>query len=74
MKLFSYQSAKENKKAFKTMTSLTVGEFDALCPVFSECWNTHTKQHEKDPAKGGRKPLLKTPEDRLLFILYYLKT
>ena len=56
------------------MTSLTVNEFEELCTVFSECWNNHTKQHEKDPAKGGRKHLISTMEDRLFFILFYLKT
>jgi hypothetical protein len=74
MKLFSYQSAKENKNAFKSMTSLTVEEFDELCAVFQECWEEHTKEREKDPSKGGCPPILKTAEDRLFFILFYFKT
>lgn len=31
-------------------------------------------QNEKDPSKGGRPHALRTMEDRLLFILFYLKT
>ncbi|MFO1430513.1 MAG: transposase family protein [Candidatus Competibacteraceae bacterium] len=41
--------------------------------MFSEVWNEHTHQHEKDPTKGGRNPILKTIQDRLFFILSYLK-
>jgi len=29
---------------------------------------------EKDLSKGGRQPILKSTEDRLFFILFYLKT
>lgn len=74
MKLFSYQSAKENENAFKSMTSLTVEEFDELCVVFKECWSEHMKEYEKDATKGGCPPILKTAEDRLFFILFYFKT
>jgi hypothetical protein len=74
MKLFSYLSAKQDEEALKSMTSLTVEEFEELCEVFGECWNERTKAHGKDPSKGGRKPILGTMEDRLFFILFYLKT
>lgn len=55
------------------MTSLDRSEFEKLCRVFSEVWNEHTYQHEKDPRQGGRNPSLKTIQDRLFFILFYLK-
>lgn len=74
MKLFSYLSAKHNKQMFKSMTSLTVEEFDDLCKVFGECWKERTKAPGKDRRGVGRKPLLDTMEDRLFFILFYLKT
>jgi hypothetical protein len=74
MKLFSYESAKQNESAFISMTSFTVEEFGELCPVFGECWDEHTKEREKDPSKGGCPPILKTTEDRLFFILFYVKT
>ena len=74
MKLFSYLSAKQKEETFISMTSLRVEEFDELCKVFGECWNERTKAHERDPSKGGRKPILDTMEDRLFFILFYLKT
>lgn len=74
MKLFSYKTAKENKKAFKTLTGLTLREFDELCVVFGETWKEFTHQADKDPHLGGRPYTLTAMEDRLLFILFYLKT
>ncbi len=74
MKLFSYGSAKKDKKAFVSMTGLLEKEFAELCQVFGECWNEDTKAQEKDARRGGRKQILKTMEDRLFFILFYLKT
>lgn len=74
MKLFSYESIKHDKAVFLSLTSLTVKEFDELCASFAETWNEHTNQHEKDLGKGGRPYVLDVMEDRLLFILFYLKT
>lgn len=74
MKLFSYESIKQDKAVFLSLTSLTVKEFYELCASFAGTWNEHTNQHEKDPSKGGRPYVLDVMEDRLLFILFYLKT
>jgi hypothetical protein len=74
MKLFSYQSAKRDPKVFRSLTSLSEKEFEALCLVFGECWNELVKADVRDDRKGGRKPILNTMEDRLFFILFYLKT
>jgi len=59
---------------FISLTGLTVKEFDELCESFGETWNEYTKQPKKDPGKGGRPYALEVMEDRLLFILFYLKT
>lgn len=74
MKLFSYESIKQHKAMFISLTGLTVKEFDELCVSFGATWNEYTKQHEKDPRKGGRPYALDVMEDRLFFILFYLKT
>ena len=74
MKLYSYESAKKHKAMFLSLTSLTVKEFDELCVSFAETWYEHTNQHEKEPSNGGRPYALDVMEDRLLFILFYLKT
>ena len=55
------------------MTSLNRNQFEALCKVFGQIWDEKTGQLEKDPSKGGRKPILRSAEERLFFILFYLK-
>ena len=71
--ILDYESVKDKPKTLRAMTSLDRSEFEKLCNVFSEVWNEPTHQHEKDPTKGGRHPSLKTSQDRLFFILFYLK-
>ena len=71
--ILDYEGVKDKLKTFRAMTSLDRSEFEKLCRVFSEVWNEHTHQHEKDPRQGGRNPRLKTIQDRLFFILFYLK-
>lgn len=73
MSRFSYETAKENNATFLALTSLTIAEFTKLCIDFAKIWKAYTKQDEKDPKKGGRPYTLKTMEDRLFFILFYLK-
>ena len=72
--MFSYNSAILNEKTFISLTSLTISEFNDLCKIFSIQWEKYTNQESKDPKNGGRPPSLKTIEDRLFFILFYLKT
>ncbi len=62
------------------MTSLTVEEFKQLVPAFEEAFQERMKDWCLDGKKrSGRRYLtyancpLPTPEDRLLFILVYLK-
>ena len=57
--ILDYESVKDKPKTLRAMTSLDPSEFEKLCNVFSEVWDEHTHQHDKDPAKGGRKPILK---------------
>jgi hypothetical protein len=63
------------------MTSLTVDEFQALLPSFEQAFQAHMAQWRLDgkPRTARRYTTytncpLPTPEDRLLFILVYLKT
>jgi hypothetical protein len=65
--ILNYEGVKDKPNTLRAMTSLDRPEFEELCRVFDEVWNEHTHQHDKDPAKGGRKPILKTREDRLFF-------
>jgi Helix-turn-helix of DDE superfamily endonuclease len=72
-----------NRKDQKCLdfTSLTVEEFEKLVPVFEEEFQEHMKNRRLDGKERiGRKYQtyvtcpLPTPEDRLFFILTYLKT
>jgi len=63
------------------MTSLTVDEFQKLVPPFERAFQTHMAEWRLDgkPRTARRFTTyqncpLPTPEDRLLFILVYLKT
>ena len=63
------------------MTSLTVDEFQALLPPFESAFQAHMAEWRLDgkPRTARRFTTyqncpLPTPEDRLLFILVYLKT
>jgi len=63
------------------LTSLTLNEFQPLVPPFEAAFQTHTAEWRLDgqPRTARRYTTyqncpLPTPEDRLLFILVYLKT
>lgn len=70
----AYESVKDKPDTLQAMTSLSRREFEALLVVFAEAWNECTQQSRKNPAKGGRPPVLNNAADRLFFILFHLKT
>ena len=77
--MLTYQELKKKPSRFLALTSLTVEEFDDLLPAFKTAWEADVeKRSQAKPRKrkvgGGRKPTLKSLEDRLLFILLYFKT
>ena len=79
MMILSYEDVKNKPEVFIAMTSLNEEEFEELCGVFEESWNEYIKDGlpEKDlkgEPKRGRKPILIRIEDKLFFILFYLKT
>jgi len=66
-----------NRKTPKFQFEVTdsgISEFNDLCKIFSIQWEKYTNHESRDPKNGGRPPSLKTIEDRLFFILFYLKT
>jgi hypothetical protein len=78
--MFSYDQVKEHPKLLLAMTSLTQAEFEQLLLPFHTVWDAYVKQAYIDRADrqrqyGGGKPetTLVTIEDKLLFILYYVK-
>lgn len=74
MALLTYEGVKEKAKTLQSMTSLTREEFEELALYFNRAWDRQQQEEGYDPAQGGRKPRLQTNEERLFFILFYLKT
>jgi hypothetical protein len=76
-----YAEESRREREFLDLTSLTVEEFDELVPSFEAAFQEHMKEFRLD----GKKRLgrgyttyancpLPTAQDRLLFILVYVKT
>lgn len=70
-----------NERQFMACTGLSQEAFDLLLPEFAKCWQLaqqqrykkHRLQRNRKPG-GGRKGALSTPDLKLFFILFYLKT
>ena len=69
--MLSYEELKRKPKTLMAMTSLRPSEFDELLVLFSSAWEAETGAA---PSRGGRPPTIAAMADRLLFILFYLKT
>ena len=79
MSILSYEGVKNKPEVLIAMTSLNKEEFEGLCNVFENSWDEHRNNASrekdiKDASKRGRKPILIKIEDKLFFILFYLKT
>ena len=78
--VFSYQQVQEHPKLLLAMTSLTHAEFQQLLSHFQYAWDQYVQQHYVDRddrqrryGAGRSEAPLVTLEDKLLFILYYIK-
>ena len=77
----SYAEMSQREQKFLDLTSLTVEEFEQVVPAFEEAFQERMNEWRLDgKRRSGRgyttyaNCALPTPEDRLLFILVYLKT
>src|SRR5512135_2572405 len=76
-----YAEESRREREFLDLTTLTVEEFEQLVPHFEQAFQERMKQWCLDGKKRSGRPYttyancpLPTPEDRLLFILVYVKT
>ena len=75
-----YENLRNKPKAFLAFTGFTVEEFQILLPAFTTAWERYAQQHSLSPELrqrgygAGRKARLETCQEKLLFILVYLKT
>lgn len=81
MSRLKYREVREKERKFQDLTSLTVEAFDQLVPSFEAAFQERMKEWCLDGKKRTGRAYtpytnspLPTPEDRLLFILVYLKT
>jgi hypothetical protein len=75
----TYAQLKDKPKKLLALTGLTRAEFDDLLVAFNQVSQPKTSVTQQGRprqrrAGGGRKATLQTNEDRLLFILVYVKT
>ena len=76
--MLSYTKLVKHPKHLHRLTGLTVEEFEQLLDKFQSCWNMYVASLAKDPKRkrkigGGRHATLETLEDKLLFILVYVR-
>lgn len=79
--MITYTQLKDRPRAFLAATGLTDAEFQHLLPTFSRLYAARTsvelnlagKPRQRKPGAGA-KGVLRTVEDKLLFILVYEKT
>jgi hypothetical protein len=78
--LMTYRKLARNKQRFVAMTGLTLKEFEALLPSFRTAFAQYVKHYRLDGQPRGKRTYrdyknspLPTIEDKLLFILVYLK-
>jgi hypothetical protein len=75
-----YCHIKLNPTIFKSFTGLNVAEFEDLLPYFEKAWDEYReetfvkgKDRQRKPGGGAVPTTLRTHEDRLFFILVYVK-
>lgn len=78
--MLAFSTLRRERRKFLAFTGLTLKEFRALLPAFTAAYcrkyaghKTQAGKKRKRQAGGGRRGLLPTPEQKLLFILVYLK-
>jgi hypothetical protein len=79
--MVTYETLRDNRRQFLALTGLTLAEFQLLLGAFARTYQhrhptdrTVEGQPRQRSVGGGRQGRLPRPEDRLLFILVYLKT
>ena len=78
--MLEYKTLKRDQRKFLALTGITVKEFKVLLPVFTQEYRrqyagdkTLAGKPRQRQVGGGRRGVLTTPEQKLLFILVYQK-
>src|SRR3954452_2470449 len=80
-RMITYSALQSNRREFLALTGLTLQEFQLLLSAFTAAYDrrypkdrTLADRPRQRGAGGGRKGVLHGPEQKLLFLLVYLKT
>jgi DDE superfamily endonuclease len=65
--------ARQKPRVFQQLTGTTTEEFDKLNVAFAAAYEEDERQHGKPGSPAGRKAVLLTYEDKLFFLLFYLR-
>jgi hypothetical protein len=74
--MLNIKRALRSDRLMKALTGMTIAEFERLLPIFTvglKKAQVKAKKERKRAIGGGRRHTLKTPTDKLFFILFYLK-
>jgi hypothetical protein len=79
--MITYAELQSNRRKFSALTGLTLPEFRLLLPAFARSYEqlyspdrTAAGRPRRRSAGGGRRGALHPPEQKLLFLLVYLRT
>jgi hypothetical protein len=68
-----YEEARKKPRVFQQLTGMTIEEFDKLKAAFQKTLEDDEQRRGKASSPAGRKAVLLTYEDKLFFILFYLR-
>ena len=68
-----YEEARKKPRVFQQLTGMTIEEFDKLKAAFQKAFEGDEQRRGKVSSPAGRKAVLLTCEDKLFFILFYLR-
>ena len=68
-----YEEARKKPRVFQQLTGMTTEEFDKLKGAFEAAYEEEERQRGKPGSTAGRKAVLRTSEDKLFFLLFYLR-
>lgn len=76
--MLRYAKLVKRPKHLHRLTGLTVGEFEQVLDKFQSAWNMYVAELAKNPTRqrkfgGGRHASVESLEDKLLFILVYVR-
>jgi hypothetical protein len=66
-----YEEARTRPRVFQQLTGMKIEEFDKLEAAFEKAYDEDERRHPEN--RAGRKPVLLTGQDKLFFILFYLR-